>query len=51
MIPQRKYVKLLNHERINHATFEGMNGGIKGEVIIDKLSEDFELLVKFMTSK
>ena len=28
-----------------------MNGGIKGEVIIDKLSEGFELLVQFMTVK
>ena len=28
-----------------------MNGGLKGEVIIDKLSEGFELLVQFMTVK
>ena len=48
---QRKYVKLMNQARLNHANFEGMNGGIKGEVIINKLSEDFELLVQFMTIK
>ena len=28
-----------------------MNGGIKGEVIIDKLNEDFELLTQFTTVK
>ena len=51
MIPERKYVKLLNQERLNHAKFGGINGVLKGEVIIDKLSEDFELLVQFMTLK
>ena len=51
MIPQKKYVKLLNQERLNHANFEGMNGGLKGEVIIDKRSEDFELLAQFMAVK
>ena len=51
MIPERKYVKLLNQEILNHENFEGMNGAIKGEVIIDKLSDDFELLVQFMTIK
>ena len=28
-----------------------MNGGIKGEVIIDKLCEDFEFLIQIMTVK
>ena len=28
-----------------------MNGGINGEVIIDKLSEEFELLAQFRTIK
>ena len=51
LIPQSKYVELLNQERLNHVKFEGMNGGIKGEVIINKLSKDFELLVQFMTAK
>ena len=41
----------MNQERVNHANFEGMNGGIKGEVIINKLSEDFEPLAQFMTFK
>ena len=51
MIPQRKYVKLLLEERLIHAKFEGMNGGLKGQVIINKISEDFELLAQFMTLK
>ena len=48
---KRKYVELMNQERVNHANFEGMNGGLKGEAIIDKLNEDFELLVQFMNVK
>ena len=47
----RKYVELMNQERVNHANFEGMNGGIKRQVIIGKLSEDFELLETLMTAK
>ena len=46
-----KYVELLYQERINDTKFEGMNGGLKGEVIIDKLNEDFELLETLMTVK
>ena len=41
----------MNQKRVNHAKFEVMHGGLKGEVIIDKISEDFELLVQFMTVK
>ena len=41
----------MNQERVNHAKFEGMNGGLKGEVIINKLGEDFELLAQFMIFK
>ena len=48
---QRKYDELMNEEILNHAKFNGMNGGLKGEIIIDKLNEDFELLVQFMTIK
>ena len=51
MIPQKKYVELLQEERVNHENFEGMNGGIKGQVIIDKHNEDFELLETLMTVK
>ena len=51
MIPQRKYVELPNQERLNHANFKGMNDRIKGEVITDKLSKDFEMLVQFMNVK
>ena len=51
LIPQRKYVELLNHTILNHAKFEGMNGGIKGQVIIDKINEEFELLETLMTIK
>ena len=41
----------MNQARVNHAKFEGMNGGIKGEVIINKLSKEFELLAQFKTVK
>ena len=44
LIPQGKYLELLNQERVNHAKFEGMDGGIKGGVVVNKLSEEFELL-------
>ena len=42
---------MLNQEILNHAKFEGMNGGIKGQVIIDKISEYLELLETLMTIK
>ena len=51
LIPQRKYVDLLQEEILNHANFEGMNGGIKEQVIIDKIGEEFELLETLMTVK
>ena len=44
LIPQGKYLELLNQERMNHAKFEGMDEGIKGEVSLNKLNEEFELL-------
>ena len=51
LIPQGKYLELLNQERVNHAKFEGMDGGINGEVMVSKLSEDFELLTQFRMIK
>ena len=43
----------MQEEILNHANFEGMNGGIKGhgQVIINKISEEFELLETLMTVK
>jgi len=41
----------LNQARINHAKFEGLDGGLKGEVIVRKLSGDFELLIQFRKIK
>ena len=45
MIPWGKYIELLNQERLNHAKFESLDGGIKGEVIVGKLGDDFELIM------
>ena len=42
---------MIQEERLNHANFEGINGGIKRQVIIDQLSKDFELLETLMTAK
>ena len=42
---------MLNQERVNHEKVQGMNGRLKGEVIIDKLNKDFELLAQFRTVK
>ena len=48
MIPQSKYIELLNQEKLNHAKFEGMDGGLKGEVVVIKINKDFELLTQFL---
>ena len=46
MIPQGKYLELLHKERVNHVKFEGMDRGLKGEVVVSELNEDFELLIQ-----
>ena len=51
MIPQGKYVEMLNQKRLNHANFKGMDGGIKGEVIVGKPNDEFDLLTQFRVIK
>ncbi len=45
LIPHDKYVELLNQVRAYHSKFDGLHKGLKGEIIVNKLSDDFELLI------
>jgi len=47
LIPREKYVELMNHERLDHTKFGDLEGGLRGEAIVNKHSVDFELLIQF----
>ena len=38
------YDNLLTHQRVNHDKFQDMEGTVKGEDILNKLEDDFDIL-------
>ena len=47
MILKGKYDSLLKEIRIDHAKFQDMEKNLKGEVVIEKLKDDFHVLNQF----
>ena len=50
-IPRDDYDTLLSQVRLDHSKFENMEKGLKGEVIVNKLSDDFYVLGQFQVIK
>ena len=51
LITESLYVESLIKARVDHAKFQDMVKGLKGEVLIGKLKDDFELTVMFKSIK
>jgi FtsZ-binding cell division protein ZapB len=51
MVSQEKYNVLLTQARMDHSKFEDLEKGLKGNTIVDKLTNDFEILSQFRTIK
>ena len=45
---QEHYHNLLVQSRMDHSKFDDLVKGLTGKVIVDKLTEDFEILQKFL---
>ena len=48
MFSQEHYHILLVGSRMDHSKFDDLQKGLTGKVIVDKLTEDFEILQKFL---
>ena len=48
MFSQEHYHNLLVQSHMDHSKFDDLVKGMTGKVIIDKLTEDFEILHKFL---
>ena len=48
MFSQEHYHNLLVQSRMDHSKFDDLEKGLTGKVIVDKLTEDFEILYKFL---
>ena len=44
MFSQEHYHNLLVQSRMDHSKFDDLEKGLTGKVIMDKLTEDFEIL-------
>ena len=51
LFSQEQYHSLLAHNRMDHSKFEDLVKGLTGKVIVEKLTEDFELLDQFLVTK
>ena len=51
LFSQEQYHSLLVHNRMDHSKFEDLVKGLTGKVIVEKLTEDFEILDKFLIIK
>lgn len=47
MIPQNQYLELLAKCRSEDSKFEDLSKSLKGKSIVDKLKDDFDLLIEF----
>ena len=48
MFSQEHYHSLLVQSHMDHSKFEDLEKGLTGKVIVDKLTEDSEILQKFL---
>ena len=48
MFSQEHYHNLLVQSRMDHSKFDDLEKGLTRKVIVDKLTEDFEILQKFL---
>ena len=48
MFSQEHYHNLLVQSRMDHSKFDDLEKGLTGKAIVDKLTEDFEILQKFL---
>ena len=48
LLSQEHYHSLLVQSRMDHSKFDDLVKGLTGKVIMDKLTEDFEILQKFL---
>ena len=48
MFSEEHYHSLLVQIRMDHSKFDDLEKGLTGKVIMDKLTEDFEILHKFL---
>ena len=48
MFSQEQYHSLLVQSRMDHSKFDDLEKGLIGKVILDKQTEDFEILQKFL---
>ena len=48
MFSQEHYHNLLVRSRMDHSKFDDLEKGLTGKVIVDKLTEYFEILQKFL---
>ena len=48
MFSQKHYHSLLVQSHMDHSKFENLEKGLTGKVIVDKLTDDFEILQKFL---
>ena len=51
MFSQEHYHNLLVQSRMDHSKFDDLEKGLTGKAIVDKLTEDFEILQKFLIIK
>ena len=51
MISQEHYLTLLTQARIDHSKFEGLKKGLDGRSLVQRLSDDFEILIQFREIK
>ena len=48
---QEQYHSLLVQNRMDHSKFEDLIKGLTGKIIVEKLTEDFEILDRFLIIK
>ena len=48
LFSQDNYHSLLVHNHMDHSNFEDLVKGLTGKIIVEKLTEDFEILQKFL---
>ena len=48
MFSQEHYHSLLVQNRMDHSKFDDLEKGLTGKAIVDKLTEDFKILQKFL---
>ena len=48
MFSQEHYHNLLVQSQMDHSKFDDLEKGLTGKAIVDKLTEDFEILQKFL---